>query len=86
MLRNCQEHQTLSFQNNWEEKKQKIKSNREFWIPKIERNIQRDLQNSETLKNEGWKVLRFWDSQIKKEFGSCLFKILEYIDYVEDYK
>ncbi len=28
--------------HNWEEKKPKIKTNREFWIAKIERNMQRD--------------------------------------------
>lgn len=71
---------------NWKEKREKIKSNRDFWIPKIERNIQRDIQNNEMLRNLGWNVLRFWDSQIKKEFGACLFRILEYIDDFEDYK
>lgn len=71
---------------NWKEKREKIKSNRDFWIPKIERNIQRDQQNNEILKKLGWKVFRFWDSQIKKEFGECLFRILDYIDDFEDYK
>lgn len=28
--------------HNWEERKTKIKSNRDYWIPKIEKNIQRD--------------------------------------------
>ncbi|MFW6275868.1 MAG: very short patch repair endonuclease [bacterium] len=71
---------------NWAEKKKKIKSNRDFWIPKIERNMQRDKQNNILLKDEGWKVLRFWDFQIKKEFTSCLYKILETIDEHEKYK
>lgn len=71
---------------NWEEKKTKIKSNRGFWIPKIERNMQRDRQNNRALEENGWKVFRFWDSQIKKEFGVCLFQILEYIDYYEDFR
>ena len=31
-------------------KGEKIKSNREFWIPKIERNIQRDAEVNEELK------------------------------------
>lgn len=65
---------------NWEEKKNKIKSNRNFWIPKIERNMQRDQINNKALENEGWTVFRFWDWQIRREFGSCLFKILDYID------
>jgi DNA mismatch endonuclease (patch repair protein) len=61
---------------NWKEKKKKIKSNRDFWIPKIERNMQRDRNNNDTLKQEGWTVLRFWDWQINKEFRSCLDQIL----------
>lgn len=71
---------------NWVEKKDKIKSNRDFWIPKIERNMQRDQRNNKILTKQGWKVFRFWDNQIKKEFGSCLFQILEYIDDFEHYK
>lgn len=65
---------------NWEEKKTKIKSNREFWIPKIERNIYRDKVNNKILAESGWIVLRFWDQQIKKEFGVCLRKILSFIE------
>lgn len=70
--------------HNWDEKKKKIKSNRDFWIPKIERNMQRDRFNNQVLAENGWKVFRFWDSQIKKEFGICLFQILDYIDCFED--
>lgn len=71
---------------NWEEKKKKIKSNRNFWIPKIERNIQRDKTNNKILTEKGWKVFHFWDSQIKKEFAKCLLQIIEYIDNYEKFK
>lgn len=71
---------------NWDNKKDRIKSNRAFWIPKIERNIQRDQHNSRILANLGWKVFRFWDYQIKKEFGTCLLQILNYIDEFENSK
>ncbi len=70
---------------NWKEKKTKIKSNREFWIPKIERNMQRDSEVNYQLKSQGWTVLRFWEREIKKEFGSCLIKILNHIDDFENY-
>ena len=65
---------------NWEQKKMKIKSNRKFWIPKIERNIQRDLINNQKLKEAGWTVMRFWDHELKKEFGVCITQILNYLD------
>jgi len=70
--------------HNWEKKKTKIKSNRKFWIPKIERNMQRDRQCNELLAEKGFTVFRFWDSQIEKEFANCLFKILDYIDDFEN--
>lgn len=70
---------------NWEEKKRKIKSNRDFWIPKIERNMQRDRQNNRKLEEQGWTVLRFWDSEIKKELGACLNRVLIHLDNFEKF-
>lgn len=68
---------------NWQEKKFKIKSNRDFWIPKIERNIQRDRRINDFYNTNGWKVLRFWEHEIKKEFHRCINQVL---DYVEDFQ
>ena len=65
---------------NWKEKKQAIKRNRAFWIPKIERNILRDKQNNEKLRNQGYTVFRFWEQEIKKEFGACINQILQHIE------
>lgn len=58
--------------HNWEEKKQKIKSNREYWIPKIERNMVRDQDNIQKLEYAGIKVLRFWEHEIKKDLDGCV--------------
>lgn len=60
---------------DWEHKKEEIKSNRDFWIPKIERNIQRDIEVTQALTNDGWIVLRFWGNQIKKQLSDCADKI-----------
>ena len=56
---------------NWETKQAEIKSNRDFWIPKIERNMMRDKEVNEYLCSEGWVVLRFWGAEIKKDVRSC---------------
>mgnify|MGYP000124659338 FL=1 len=56
---------------DWENKKNEIQSRREFWIPKIERNMQRDIEVTQTLENEGWTVLRFWGNDIKKKTKEC---------------
>ncbi|MFA7231093.1 MAG: very short patch repair endonuclease, partial [Victivallaceae bacterium] len=39
-------------------------SNREYWISKIERNKKRDKLVNETLKTNGWRVLRIWEHEI----------------------
>lgn len=64
---------------NWEEKKLKIKSNRGFWIPKIERNMQRDEENNNLLSIEGWNVIRFWEKEIKSDFEGCITRIVKHI-------
>jgi DNA mismatch endonuclease (patch repair protein) len=65
--------------HNWEVKKEKIKSNRGFWLPKIERNIQRDQEVNQQLSKLGFNVIRFWDHQINNDFNWCLQTILDYI-------
>ena len=56
---------------NWEERKKDFKSNQEFWIPKIERNMERDKEVTKALEAEGWTVLRFWGNDIKKKLSYC---------------
>lgn len=56
---------------DWENRKYDIKSNRDFWIPKIERNISRDCEVNEYLEGNGWRVIRFWGKEIKKDVKSC---------------
>jgi len=40
-------------------------SNAEYWTSKINRNKQRDLLVSRTLKRKGWHVLRIWEHEIR---------------------
>ena len=56
---------------DWKNKKNEIKSKREFWMPKIERNMQRDIEVTEKLQSENWIVLRFWGNEIKKNLTEC---------------
>ena len=41
------------------------KSNQEYWLPKLERNIQRDIENQKALENSGWYVVIIWEHEIK---------------------
>ena len=63
-----------------ENRNQQIKSHRDYWIPKIERNIARDREVTATLEKEGWLVLRFWERQIKKELSECVKVVLHAVE------
>lgn len=62
----------------WDKKREKIKTNRDFWIAKIERNMQRDQANNIKLEAMGFKALRFWEKQIKNDLLTCINKIYTY--------
>lgn len=61
---------------NWEVKKQSIKSNPDYWIPKIEKNMQRDIMNERLLQESGWITLRLWEHEIKENIDRCINKII----------
>lgn len=50
-------------------------SNRAYWIPKIERNAVRDKENEAYLKNAGWKIIRIWEHEVKKNTDKCIRRI-----------
>ena len=52
------------------------KSNTDYWIKKIERNRERDIQVNAELISQGWSVIRVWEHDIKKYFNLVIQKIL----------
>ena len=60
---------------DWENRKKDFKSHQDFWIPKIEHNMERDFEVTQDLIELGWLVLRFWDFEIKKDVTACADKI-----------
>ena len=65
---------------DWENRNQRIKSNRDYWVPKIERNMERDREVTAALQDEGWLVLRFWEWQIRKQLDECVEVVLQSIE------
>ena len=53
------------------------KTNKKYWLPKIENNIKRDISNAKKLRRQGWHVLTIWECQIKKDADKYLNKITE---------
>lgn len=65
---------------DWEVRRHSIKSNQEFWYRKIESNIERDRVVNETLKIQGWQVIRFWGKQIEKDLDLCVSTVTTALD------
>jgi len=52
------------------------KTNLKYWKSKILKNQKRDKIVNKELKKDGWKILRFWESDIKKNPIKIVEKIL----------
>lgn len=65
---------------DWDRRKSDHKSNKEFWIKKIERNIERDKEVNSQLASEGWKVIRFWGKDITSNLSSCVDEVVALIE------
>ena len=69
----------------WADRKTKLKANKDFWIPKIERNMQRDAENNARLQAMGYTVYRFWQDEVRKGLMGCILQILSHIEHCERY-
>jgi DNA mismatch endonuclease (patch repair protein) len=56
------------------------KTNVKYWKNKIIGNYERDKRVNKILKKEGWIVLRFWESNIKKIVSKIADRIQKCID------
>ena len=63
---------------DWEVLKPKLQkgNNPEFWVKKIERNIERDDEINKRLLFLGWTVIRFWGKDILHDTEECI-KVIE---------
>ena len=41
-------------------------SNREYWKPKILRNVERDTENKIALRKQGWRVITVWECELNR--------------------
>ena len=54
----------------------KPETRRKFWLPKIAGNVRRDKEVNRILAKEGWKVLRIWEHEVKKNPEKSRDKII----------
>jgi DNA mismatch endonuclease, patch repair protein len=43
------------------------KTKKEWWIEKLNKNTERDIQNIQHLNKLGWKVITIWECELKKQ-------------------
>lgn len=58
---------------------EQVASNKEYWTKKLTRNVERDKDVNDALTEEGWLVLRFWESDIKKDLPGVVAEIESYL-------
>ena len=66
---------------DWEFLKLRLErgNNPEYWLNKIQRNIQRDLEKDHALQYLGWTVIHFWGKDILSHTDDCIQVIEEAI-------
>lgn len=68
---------------DWEIRKPRLKSNREYWIEKIEENMARDIRVDGTLRELGWTPIHFWSKDAIKNTDACITAIINLIEQLQ---
>lgn len=58
---------------------EQVETHQEYWRTKLARNVERDREVDDALTEEGWLVLRFWESDVKNDLAECIRQIMQYL-------
>lgn len=47
------------------------KSNRDYWLPKLQRNQERDAMHQSHLRDLGWEILVIWECELINRSALC---------------
>ena len=66
---------------DWDVLRKKLETAKDsdYWIEKIERNIERDKEKDLLFQAAGWTVIHFWGKNIEKHTEECIAVIEEAI-------
>lgn len=53
------------------------KQNSEYWLPKLQGNMERDRSTDSLLVSAGWRVLRFWEHENPEKVAKTIEDVLE---------
>lgn len=65
---------------DFEQRKTKLKNNKDYWIEKIQENIDRDLKNDKLLRQMDWYPIHFWSNDVIKYCNQCIDEIIYTIE------
>lgn len=57
---------------------EQVRTNQQFWQKKLSANVERDKYINDILLEQGWLVLRFWESDVKNNLDECIANIMQY--------
>lgn len=52
-------------------------SRKDYWLPKLKRNVERDAEEQDALIESGWRVLVVWECACRKDFRDDLQRLME---------
>ncbi|WP_054759431.1 very short patch repair endonuclease [Secundilactobacillus collinoides] len=64
---------------DWENRKKRLKRNRDYWIKKIEENMARDQRDDALLIEKGWQPIHFWEKKVLKNTDYCVSLVDYYV-------
>lgn len=60
----CPQHATLP------------RTNSDYWLPKLGRNIERDRETDALLRDAGWMVLRYWEHEPPADVAQAVANVI----------
>ena len=69
---------------DFEQRKTKLKNNKDYWIEKIQENIDRDLKNDKLLRQMDWYPIHFWSNDVIKNCNQCVEEVICLIDDINN--
>ncbi|WP_034642348.1 very short patch repair endonuclease [Desulfovibrio inopinatus] len=77
-------HGCFWHQHTWCKRGSKPKSNLEYWLPKLKKNVERDKKKQEEIMALGWNPLIVWECELKAKNREALIeKITSFLEEEE---
>ncbi|KGF67687.1 endonuclease [Hoeflea sp. BAL378] len=78
-VRGCFWHAHLRYDPECREARSAAKSNTEYWVAKMDRNVARDISNLEKLHALGWGTLVIWECELR-DMPAVERRIVEFLE------